>query len=96
MDKLSCQPGSGWDGEVTYTGWKKISSLYLVCNNDRLLPEALQRQMAEMAGSQIRECEAGHMVQCSMPGVVVECVKEAAGRGVGSGMLSVKSVDRTN
>lgn len=72
MNKLSCQPGSGWDGEVTYTGWKKIPSMYPVCKNDRLLPEGLQRHMAETAG---------HMVQCSMPGVAAECVREAAGAG---------------
>ena len=76
--KLSHQPALGWDGQVTYAGWKEIPSTYLICKNDKLLPEARQRQMAEMAGSEVCECDAAHMVQCSMPDLVSEYVKAAA------------------
>lgn len=88
LDKLSYQPASGWDGRITYTGWKQIPSIYLICKNDRILSEAQQRDMAGMAGSEIRECEAGHMVQCSMPSLVAECVKAAAGEEVDQDMGS--------
>jgi len=49
--------------------------VYLVCEGDRLLPVDLQLHFAGIAGSEILRCEAGHMVQVSMPEGVVEVVK---------------------
>ena len=79
--KLSCQPASGWDDVVTHTGWKTTPSVYLVCEQDALLPPPLQRQMAEQAGSVVEVCDAGHCVMIGQPERVVEVVRKAAGEG---------------
>ena len=75
MAKLQPQPAHDWDRELTYCGWMELSSVYLVCEADRLLPVDLQVQLAEIAGSEFLRCEAGHMVHLSDPGKVVEVVK---------------------
>ncbi|KAI9645958.1 hypothetical protein NHQ30_005395 [Ciborinia camelliae] len=75
---LKCQPASGWDETITYAGWKDVSSVYLVCENDQCIPPPLQEQLAETAGSKIEKCAAGHMVMLSMPDKVAEVITSAA------------------
>ncbi|TVY36053.1 hypothetical protein LSUB1_G006303 [Lachnellula subtilissima] len=75
---LRPQPAAGWDDTVTYSGWEEVPSVYLVCAKDAILPETMQLGFAQLAGSQITRCNAGHMVQISMPEKVVEVVKAAA------------------
>ena len=75
--KLSPQPSEGWDQTVTYGGWKDVPSVYLVCENDQVLPPPLQLQMAELAGSKVEQCGAGHIPFLSMPEKVVEVVRDA-------------------
>lgn len=79
VEKLSCQPSSGWDDVVDYVGWKKVSSVYLVAENDAILKKDLQLQMAEMAGSQVDRCNAGHCVMIGQPEKCLEVVRKAAG-----------------
>lgn len=79
LAKLDCQPASGWDDEITYTGWKKVPSVYLVCDRDAVLPPPMQEQMAQAAGAEIIKCAGGHMVMLSQPDKVVEVVRVAAG-----------------
>ena len=79
MKTLKPQPAAGWDDTVTYSGWKEVSSVYLVCENDAIVPDTMQVEFAQLAGSKIERCNAGHMVQISMPEKVVEVVKAAAG-----------------
>ena len=74
---LQIQPAAGWDDTVTYGVWKDVPSIYLVCEGDRCIPAALQLQMAEMAGSKVERCAAGHMSMLSMPEKVVEVVRAA-------------------
>lgn len=78
--KLQCQPASGWDDVVSYAGWKKVPSTYLVCEADAVLPAAIQRDMATLAGSEVLEmCSGGHMAIISQPERVAMCVRRAAG-----------------
>ena len=79
MEKLSCQPSSGWDDAVDYLGWKKVSSVYLVAENDALLSKEMQLQMAEMAGSEVEMCNAGHCLMIGQPEKCLEVVRKAAG-----------------
>lgn len=60
-----------------YAGWTEIPSVYLICENDQILPEAYQTQMTEMVGSKVERCKSGHMVMLSMPEKVVEVIKSA-------------------
>jgi hypothetical protein len=78
MKELKCQPGEGWDGTTTYCGWRDVSSVYLICEGDKCLPAPVQAQCAELAGSEVVRCTAGHMVMLSMPEKVVEVVVGAA------------------
>jgi hypothetical protein len=74
---LKPQPAAEWDDTVTYSGWKEVPSVYLICEKDPLLPEAMQLEFAQLAGSKIERCNAAHMVQISMPEKVVEVIKAA-------------------
>ena len=79
-DHLSYQPASGWaDTKITYCGWRHIPSIYLVCENDALLPPPFQRQCVELIGAETLSCTASHMVVLSQPEKVVEIVRKAAG-----------------
>ena len=75
--KLKSQPSEGWDGTTTYCGWEDVPSIYLVCEKDAVLPEAVQLQMAGLAGSKVVKCAAGHCVMLSLPEKVVEVIEEA-------------------
>lgn len=75
---LKSQPASGWNGTITYTGWKDVPSVYLVCENDQCIPQSLQEQLAGAAESKIEKCSAGHMVMLSMPGKVAQVIESAA------------------
>ncbi len=57
-----------------------------------MLPPAMQREMAEMAGSELLEsCGGGHMAIIGMPERVGRCVRRAAGEKVGEGGEESKS-----
>ena len=75
MKKLQPQPAADWDREIAYCGFLDVPSVYLVCEGDRLLPVELQLKFAATAGSEVVRCQAGHMVQVSMPEKLVEVVK---------------------
>lgn len=77
---LELQPAEGWDGTTTYCGWEDVPSVYLICEKDAVIPEAVQLQMAGLAGSELVRCGAGHMPMLSMPGMVVETISNFANR----------------
>jgi len=79
LAKMQCQPAEGWNDTVTYGGWKDVPSLYLVAEEDKVLPAEWQQQFAAMAGSEVETARAGHMVMLSQPGRCVEVVLRAAG-----------------
>lgn len=80
--QLSFQPASGWNQVITYTGWKEVPSVYLTCENDKVLPPDFQQHFAQNAGSEIVNCSAGHMPMLSQPEKVVEVIRKAAGETV--------------
>ena len=54
-----------------------MPSVYLVCENDACLPAPMQLQMAEIAGSKIEMCKAGHLPMISVPERVAEVIMQA-------------------
>ena len=65
--KLSSHPAEGWNGTITHAGWQHVPSTYIVCTQDAVIPEAMQRQMAGATASKIGEITAGHMPHVSKP-----------------------------
>ncbi|KAL8702624.1 MAG: hypothetical protein Q9201_004202 [Fulgogasparrea decipioides] len=78
VSRLRCQPSAGWDDVVDYIGWKNVPSVYLLCERDAVLNPEMQKQMAEMAGSRVERCSAGHCCMIGQPDRVVEVVRAAA------------------
>lgn len=74
---LASQPASGWNGTVTYAGWKDVPNVYLICEKDQAIPPPLQEQLAGMAGSKVERCDSGHMVMLSMPENVADVIVSA-------------------
>lgn len=79
---LQPQP-AGWDGTVTYCGWRHVPSTYVVAKNDKLIPVAVQTKLAQLAGSEIKELDVGHMLMLVKPEEVADIVKTAAQKVVG-------------
>jgi len=65
-------------GEVTAPAWKVRPSWYLVASDDRMIPPAAQRQMAERAGSTVTESAGSHALYVSRPEAVAEIIRRAA------------------
>jgi pimeloyl-ACP methyl ester carboxylesterase len=75
---LKTQPAENWDnGTVSYCGWKDVPSVYLICENDDVIPPPVQEHCAALAGSRIERCSSGHVPQLSQPVRVVEVIKGA-------------------
>ena len=79
VEKLSCQPASGWDDVVDYVGWKHVPSVYLVTEKDAIINKEMQFQMAQLAGSEVEACNAGHCCMIGQPDRCLEIVRKAAG-----------------
>ncbi len=58
--------------------WQSIPSWALVGTEDRIIPPALQRRMAERAGATIVETPAGHVSMLAAPDVVTGVIVAAA------------------
>ncbi|MEV0490178.1 alpha/beta fold hydrolase [Streptomyces atratus] len=65
-------------GAVTEPAWQHKPSWYLVATEDRMIPPAAQRAMAERAGSTVVEAIGSHAVYVSQPGAVAGLIREAA------------------
>lgn len=70
----------GWgvgaaEAKVTDPTWKHKPSYYLVARDDQMLPEPLQRRMAERAGMDITEAPGSHAVHVSQPDAVADLVR---------------------
>ena len=66
-------------GAVNEPAWKTKPSRYLVAADDRMIPPAAQRLMAERAGSNVSEIAGSHAVYVSQPEAVAALIKQAAG-----------------
>ncbi|MCJ1309511.1 hypothetical protein MMC25_003171 [Agyrium rufum] len=78
--KSQHQPAKNCEETIAFAGWKEVPSRYLIYEGDAVLPTALQMQFAQLAGSEITTCSAGHMVMLSQPQKVLEVIREAAGK----------------
>ncbi|MER6936703.1 alpha/beta hydrolase [Nocardioides sp. NPDC127514] len=57
--------------------WDDVDSYYVLGTEDHIIPEALQRQMAVRAGSDIVRVKAGHLSMISDPTVVATTIHRA-------------------
>lgn len=57
--------------------WKTIPSWSLIGTDDRVIPPALQQQMANRAGAQITNVKAGHLSLITNPGDVARVIVAA-------------------
>jgi len=64
-------------GEITNAAWREKPSWYLVTTEDRMIPPAAQRSMAQRAGATVSETSASHAVYVSNPTVVAGVVASA-------------------
>ena len=75
------QVGWGVDapgGQVTDPAWRTKPSWYLVTTEDRMIPPAAQRTMAQRAGSDVVEVAGSHSTYISHPAAVADLIKRAA------------------
>jgi len=70
-------------GAVGQPAWKSRPSWYLVATEDRMIPPAAQRAMAQRAGSTVVEVAGSHAIYVSQPEAVARLIATAA-REVGS------------
>jgi pimeloyl-ACP methyl ester carboxylesterase len=66
------------NGKITEPAWKNKASHYLVATDDRMIPPAAQRFMAQRAGSIVVEAPGSHAIYVSRPDVVAEVIEKAA------------------
>jgi pimeloyl-ACP methyl ester carboxylesterase len=65
-------------GATASPAWKTIPSWAVVGTDDRVIPPATQRRMAERAGATITEVDASHVSMVSHPDVAVAAILAAA------------------
>ena len=57
--------------------WRTIPSWYLIGTQDKIIPPAQQRFMAERAHARIEEVKAGHLAMVSRPDAVTDLILSA-------------------
>jgi pimeloyl-ACP methyl ester carboxylesterase len=65
-------------GVITDPAWRTKPSWYLVSSDDRMIPPAAQRTMAERAGATVTEVAGSHSIYVSQPASVAELIERAA------------------
>lgn len=60
------------------TAWSTVPSWYLVSGEDRVIPPASQRHMAQRIGAHVSEVPASHASLVSRPDAVVAVIEQAA------------------
>jgi pimeloyl-ACP methyl ester carboxylesterase len=66
------------NGTVSDPAWRRKPSWYLVTTEDRMIPPALQRTMAERAGATTTEVSGSHAIYVSQPAAVAGVITQAA------------------
>jgi len=64
-------------GPTTATAWKELPTWAVVGTEDRVIPPATQRKMAERADATITEVDASHVSMVSQPGVAIDAILAA-------------------
>lgn len=67
----------GLSGASGDPAWKTIPSWYLIPTQDKVIPPAAQRFMAERAGSRVREIRSSHVVMMSHPAAAAATIAAA-------------------
>lgn len=65
-------------GAVTTASWKSKPSYYLVATEDKMIPPAAQRAMADRAGAKVAEARGSHAIYVSQPEAVADLIARAA------------------
>jgi len=65
-------------GAVSQASWRTKPSWYLVAADDHMIPPPAQREMAERAGSTVREVPGSHSVYVSQPQATADIIHTAA------------------
>lgn len=63
---------------VTRAAWRSKRSWYVLATEDRVIPPAAQRRMAERAGASVTEVRGSHAVYVSQPEAVADAIDAAA------------------
>ena len=66
------------NGAVSTASWKARPSWYLVATDDKMIPPAAQRAMAQRAGAKVVETRGSHAVYESKPREVAQLITQAA------------------
>ncbi len=65
-------------GTISKAAWRTKPSWYLVATEDRMIPPAAQRIMAERAGATTVEARGSHAIYVSQPKAVMALIAQAA------------------
>jgi pimeloyl-ACP methyl ester carboxylesterase len=65
-------------GAVSEPAWRTKPTWYLVATDDRMIPPAAQRFMAQRAGAKVTEHGGSHAIYVSRPDAVAAVIKDAA------------------
>jgi pimeloyl-ACP methyl ester carboxylesterase len=65
-------------GAVTQPAWRSRPTWYLVATDDRMIPPAAQRAMAQRAGARVTEVAGSHAIYVSQPEAVARLIVTAA------------------
>ncbi|MDQ0248779.1 pimeloyl-ACP methyl ester carboxylesterase [Sphingomonas kyeonggiensis] len=68
------------EGKITVPAWKTRPSWFLVPQDDRIIPPAGQRGMAQRARATLREVPGSHAIFLSKPEAVAALIEEAAAK----------------
>ena len=66
-------------GTISEPAWKTKPSWYLLVTDDKMIPLAAQRLMAQRAGSSVVEIAGSHAIYVSQPEAVARIIEKAAG-----------------
>jgi pimeloyl-ACP methyl ester carboxylesterase len=70
--------GAGFVEPSGPPAWKTVPCWYLLCTEDRAIPPATQRFMAERANATVQEVAASHASMVSQPEAVTRLIRQAA------------------
>jgi pimeloyl-ACP methyl ester carboxylesterase len=65
-------------GTISKAAWRTKPSWYLVATEDRMIPPAAQRIMAQRAGATTVEARGSHAIYVSQPKAIAALVAQAA------------------
>ena len=65
-------------GAITEPAWRSKPSWYLLVTEDRMIPPAAQRAMAERTGATVSEVPGSHAIYVSNPAAVAAVISRAA------------------